>query len=251
MKFIQFGFIISLIAVFITVLSSHSFGQSSDSNIASDILNNKTLTVPNSVKNFVILIPNEAHESPELPKDQRLINQPYVPQNLVVDPGTKIAWFAGDVGHMRKVILEDENSNEIFNSILKFNSASKALPFNQSGKFTYFETKANKDDPNFVMKGSVTVTGPEPNSSIDISNNSLKSNFDTLSIIMIPTKDINKHAKILNDNSLNILDQYSFKDLRQTAGGGANQTLLVLGSNGPIDATISTLKKITSTLPYS
>ena len=75
MKFIQFGFIISLIAVFITVLSSHSFGQSSDSNIASDILNNKTLTVPNSVKNFVILIPNEAHESPELPKDQRLINQ--------------------------------------------------------------------------------------------------------------------------------------------------------------------------------
>ena len=230
---------------------NYSFSQTPDSNLASNIINNKELVVPKNVKNFVILIPNEAHESPELPKDQRLINQPYVPQNLVVHPSTKIVWFAGDVGHMRKVILEDENSNEIFNSILKFNSASKALPFNQSGKFTYFETKANKDDPNFVMKGSVTVTGPEPNSSIDVSKNSLKSNFDTLSVIMIPTKDINKHAKILNENSLNILDQYSFKDLRQTAGGGANQTLLVLGSNGPIDTTISTLKKITSTLPYS
>jgi plastocyanin len=230
---------------------SYSFSQTQDSNLASNIFNNKELVVPKNVKNFVILIPNEAHESPDLPKDQRLINQPYVPQNLVVHPGTKIVWFAGDVGHMRKVILGDENSNEIFNSILKFNSASKALPFNQSGKFTYFETKANKDDPNFVMKGSVTVTSPEPNSSIDISKNSLKSNFDSLSIIMIPTKDINKHPKILNENSLNILDQYSFKDLRQTAGGGANQTLLVLGSNGPIDATISTLKKITSTLPYS
>jgi hypothetical protein len=230
---------------------SYSFSQTPDSNLASNIFNNKELSVPKNVKNFVILIPNEAHESPELPKDQRLINQPYVPQNLVVHPGTKIVWFTGDVGHMRKVKLENENSNEIFNSILKFNSASKVLPFNQSGKFTYSETKANKDDPNFVMKGSVTVTGPEPNSSIDIRKNSLKSNFNTLSVIMIPTKDINKHAKILNENNLNIVDQYSFKDLRQTAGGGANQTLLVLGSNAPIDTTISTLKKITSTLPYS
>jgi plastocyanin len=232
---------------------SYSFSQTPDSNLASNIFNNKELVVPKNVNKFIILIPNEAHESPDLPKDQRLINQPYVPQNLVVHPGTKIVWFTGDVGHMRKVILENENSKEIFNSILKFNSASKALPFNQSGKFTYFETKANKEDPNFVMKGSVTVTGPGPesNSSIDISKNSLKSNFDTLSVIMIPTKDINKHAKILNQNSISILDQYSFKDLRQTAGGGANQTLLVLGSNGPTDATISTLKKITSTLPYS
>jgi len=251
MKYIYSVMFATMMILLTASTLSYSFSQTPDSNVASNIFNNKELIVPKNVKNFVILIPNEAHESPDLPKDQRLINQPYVPQNLVVDPGTKIVWFAGDVGHMRKVILEDENSNEIFNSILKFNSASKVLPFNQSGKFTYFETKANKDDPNFVMKGSVTVTGPEPNSSINISKNSLKSNFDTLSVIMIPTKDINKHAKILNENSLNILGEYSFKDLRQTAGGGANQTLLVLGSNGPIDPTISTLKKITSTLPYS
>jgi plastocyanin len=251
MKYIYSVMFATMMILLTASTFSYSFSQTPDSNLASNIFNNKELVVPKNVKNFLILIPNEAHESPDLPKDQRLINQPYVPQNLVVHPGTEIVWFSGDVGHMRKVILEDENSNEIFNSILKFNSASKALPFNQSGKFTYFETKANKDDPNFVMKGSVTVTGPEPNSSIDISKNSLKSNFDTLSAIMIPTKDINKHAKIFNENSLNILDQYSFKDLRQTAGGGANQTLLVLGSNGPIDATLSTLKKITSTLPYS
>jgi len=234
MKYIYSVMFATMMILLTASTFNYSFSQTPDSNLASNIFNNKELVVPKNIKNFVILIPNEAHESPELPKDQRLINQPYVPQNLVVHPSTKIVWFAGDVGHMRKVILEDENSNKIF-----------------SGKFTYFETKANKDDPNFVMKGSVTVTGPEPNSSIDVSKNSLKSNFDTLSVIMIPTKDINKHAKILNENSLNILDQYSFKDLRQTAGGGANQTLLVLGSNGPIDATISTLKKITSTLPYS
>lgn len=251
MKYIYSVMFATMMILLTASTFSYSFSQTPDSNLASNIFNNKELVVPKNVKNFVILIPNEAHESPELPKEQRLINQPYVPQSLVVHPGTKIVWFSGDVGHMRKVMLEDKNSNEIFNSSLKFNSASKVLPFNQNGKFTYFETKANKDDPNFVMKGSVTVTGPESNSSIDISNNSLKSNFDTLSVIMIPTKDINKHDKVLNENSLNVLDQYSFKDLRQTAGGGANQTLLVLGSNGSIDETISTLKKITSTLPYS
>jgi hypothetical protein len=230
---------------------SDSFSQTSDSNLASNIFNNKMLIVPKNVINFVILIPNEAHESPKLPKGQRLINQPYVPQNIVVGSDTKIIWFAGDVGHTRKVTLEDEDSKEIFNSVLKFNSASKPLSFNQSGKFTYFEYKANSEDPNFVMNGNITVTRPEINSTSGNNKNALKSNFDTLSVIMIPTKDINKQVKILNENSVNILDQYSFKDLRETAGGGANQTLLVLGSNDSIDKTVSVLKKITSSLPYS
>src|SRR5438093_13169004 len=103
---------------------SYSFSQTPDSNLASNIFNNKELVVPKNVKNFVILIPNEAHECPDLPTDQRLINQPYVPQNLVVHPSTKLVWFAADAGHMRKVTLEYENSNEICNSILKCNSAS-------------------------------------------------------------------------------------------------------------------------------
>jgi hypothetical protein len=82
--------VIPIIAVLIASLLSSSSSQAQDSNMASDIFNNKTLTVPNSVKNFLILIRNEAHESPDLPKDQRLINQPYVPQNLVVSPDTKV-----------------------------------------------------------------------------------------------------------------------------------------------------------------
>src|SRR5216117_16693 len=179
MKFIQFGFIISLIAVFITVLSSHSFGQSSDSNIASDILNNKTLTVPNSVKNFVILIPNEAHESPELPKDQRLINQPYVPQNLVIGPNTKVIWFVGDVGHTRKVTLTDENSKKIYNSVLHFNSASQPLSLNQTGQYTYSESGANKEDPKFVMEGSISVVGSN-RSYMHIKANSTNGSLDNM-----------------------------------------------------------------------
>jgi hypothetical protein len=65
-------------------------------------------------------------------------------------------------------------------------------------------------------------------------------------VLMVTTKDIKKNTDILDKNNVNIVDQYSFKHLSETRGGGANQTLLVLGSNNPM----SVLKKITSSLPY-
>ena len=110
-----------LVVAFANTLSNNSFSQNSVlGNVAKDIFDNKTLTLPSDVKNFAILIPNEAHESPLLPKEQRLINQPYVPQNLVSGANTQIIWFSGDVGHTRKITLTDENSKEVYNSRLKF-----------------------------------------------------------------------------------------------------------------------------------
>jgi hypothetical protein len=85
------------------------------------------------------LIPNEAHESPLLPKEQRLINQPYVPQNLVSGANIQIIWFSGDVGHTCKITITDENSKEVYNSRVKFNTATEPVLLNHSGKFTYFE----------------------------------------------------------------------------------------------------------------
>jgi len=237
---------------FANTFSSISFSQNAIlGNEARDIFENKTLTLPSNVKNFVILIPNEAHESPLLPKEQRLINQPYVPQNLVSGANTQIIWFTGDVGHTREITLTDENSKEAFNSRLKFNTATEPLLLNHSGKFTYFEENANMEDPKFVMEGSIKITNGDvpPNSNDDVTASD--SPFDTMLVLMVPTNDIKKHMMTIVDNKVNIIDIYSFKDLRETGGGGANQTLLVLGTNDPLDETISVLKKITSTLPYS
>jgi hypothetical protein len=242
----NFSVILSLISMLLIWCSS-LIAQASDSqNLALNILDNKTLILPESIRNFVILIPNEAHESPLLPEDQRLINQPYIPQNLVVPPSVNIVWFSGDVGHTRKVTLTDQNSRNIFDSSIKFNSASESLPLTETGKFYYYENDANNQDPNFVMNGTISVTnsgGPSNNNS-----NTSKLSFETLSSLMVPTKDIKKHSEMLDENNINIVDQYSFKDLREN--GGANQTLLVLGSDNPIDEIISVLKKITLTLPY-
>ena len=243
---------LTLVVVFLTTFSIASLAQNSElQNMATDIFNDKILTVPNTVKNFIVLIPNEAHESPLLQKEQRLINQPYVPQNLVVDPKTNIIWFSGDVGHTRKVTLTDDNSKEIFDSTLKFNSASKPLSINQSGKFTYHEEHANSQDPDFVMEGTITIASSDSASNSSNNVNDTQPNIDTMAVLMVPTEDIEEHSEIIGENDVNILDQYSFKDLRETGSGGKNQTLLVLGRNNPPDEAIAVLKKITSTLPYS
>jgi len=250
----KLSFIIAIILVvgFANTFSNISFSQNTVlGNLAKNILDNKTLTVPSSVKNFVILIPNEAHESPLLPKEQRLINQPYVPQNLVSGANTQIIWFSGDVGHTREITLTDENSKEVYNSRLKFNTATEPLLLNHSGKFTYFEKNANTQDPKFVMKGSITITNGDVPLNSNVNMTVSESPFDTMLVLMVPTNDIKKHIMTFVDNNVNIIDIYSFKDLRETGGGGANQTLLALGTNNPLDESISVLKKITSSLPYS
>jgi hypothetical protein len=101
------------------------------------------------------------------------------------------------------------------------------------------------------MKGTITIASSDSSSNISNNVNDTQPNIDTMAVLMVPTEDIKKHSKIVGENNVNILDQYSFKDLRETGSGGENQTLLVLGSNEPPDETIAVLKKITSTLPYS
>jgi hypothetical protein len=85
--------------------------QSTD-NDASNIYQTKSMSLGDNIKNLVILIPNEAHESQNIAdstSDQRHINQPYVPWHVTVPKGTAIMWFNGDVDHERKITLTKED----------------------------------------------------------------------------------------------------------------------------------------------
>ena len=144
--------------------------------------------------------------------------------------------------------LEDQNSDIIFDSSIKFNSISPTIAFNNSGTFSYYEEDANSEDPNFVLNGTITINDPQTQSNNN--NTGLQPTHEIMSTLMVPTKDIKEYEELLDDNKVDILGQESFIDLRETGSGGANQTLLVLGSNGQIDDTISVFKKITASLPY-
>ncbi|HEX7179920.1 MAG TPA: hypothetical protein VF220_09355, partial [Nitrososphaeraceae archaeon] len=143
-----------------SVKSDRSLGNSEGTTegAVEAIFQNKLITLGINVKNVIILIPNEGHESPALPEEQREINQPYVPENIIVNPGTKITWLNGDVGDEHTITLNDENSNKVHSSgKFDFNTVSIPLVLNKTGKFTYSKANVNVDDSKFVMEGTVTI----------------------------------------------------------------------------------------------
>jgi hypothetical protein len=105
------------------------------------------------------------------------------------------------------------------------------------------ESNVNKDDPKFVMEGTIIV---QENTS---SANQLP---ETVGFLMVPTKDLDTHVSELTGKGIEVLDNYTFKDLRGgQKGTGPNQSLLLLGSTNGQEELISAMESITHTLPYS
>ena len=126
---------------------------------ASTVYEKHSLIVGDNIKNLGRPIPNEAHESTNQPKNQcPLANQPYLPQNAVVNVGTSVIWFKGDVDHDHTITLSGESANAGFESgDFTYDTASKPITFNDTGTFDYFDTDVKYDDPSFVMNGAINV----------------------------------------------------------------------------------------------
>jgi plastocyanin len=223
---------------------------------ATNIHDSKTMVLGNDIKHLVILIPNEAHESPAMEEEQRHINQPYIPQKAVVRPGTMITWFNGDVDHDHKITLNDASSKqEVFDSgVFAFNEASKPIIVNNISTFNYFEANVNNEDEDFVMDGEIIVVDQPSSSTIPNSSSSSNNNIDTVGTYMVPTQDIDTYLSELTDRGFVINSMYDFQDLRGgQEGTGDKQTLIVWGANSsamPLDTIINSLKEITPELPY-
>ncbi len=219
---------------------------------AQSIYEQKSAVLGNDVKHFVILIPNEAHESTNQPKKQYpLANQPYIPQNITINKGTSISWFNGDVGHKHVINFQTPNPENI-GSTNKFSSLEyTTVIFNQTGKYSYFEDNVNNDDKNFVMKGTINVV--DSNKQTQINNNNAPRPINTMGILMVPSKDAQSISSTLKGNGISTLDDYTFTDLRGgQKGTGPTQTILVWGTdNDNIDQAISPIIDITKGLPYS
>jgi hypothetical protein len=229
----------------------------------------------NDIKHLVILIPNEAHESPQMEEEQRHINQPYVPQRAIVSPGTMITWFNGDVDHDHRITLNDANSKQqMFDSgVFAFNEASRPFIVNNTSTLNYFEANVNNEDEDFVMEGQITVvdqpqplrttisSSASPTRSLTSSNNTVfnlqtaNHNIDTIGTFMVPTQDIETYVSQLVDRGFVIDSTRDFQDLRGgQEGTGDRQTLIVWGADSSsvnLDKIVSSLKEITPELPYS
>ena len=217
----------------------------------------------NNVKNLIILIPDEAHHGNGEAKENRFIVQSFLPQTAVVNKGTKVIWFSGDVSHEHNIILTDKSSSSdskgLFDSgLIPENSDSNPMIFNAVGDFGYKSPNVSPEavQKGFVMKGEVKVID-QPNKLLPskISNNNPSANKDiqTIGVYMVPTKEVETYISDFQKKGFSIDSTHTFKDVRGKARGTNSEQTLLIWTAGPdisLDSIISTLKEITPTLPY-
>ena len=244
-------------------------GQEQPNIHGSNIYQTQTIVLGKNSKNLVILIPNEGHEDPiGTKKDLRVINQPYIPQNAVVNVGTTVVWFNADAGHHHTITLVDNNTkNTVYNSGIFDNfNASKPFTFNNVGTFAYSGPSYDKMWPNYKMNGTVTVVNQPLTTTFNSTTaatssstgtgvpNNNNNNIDTITTLMVPSKLLDKTISELKSQGFTIDNQYPFRSLRgagSQSGGDPQQVLLVLTSSGKnLNQVTSALTQIAAALPY-
>jgi plastocyanin len=225
---------------------------------ATSVYDSGEMVLGNNVKHLVILIPNEGHHGPGEEDEARFIDQPFVPQNIVVSPGIQVVWFNGDVGHEHNIVVTKTDTSGLatgpstigLNRTLLFNSgefseleASTPYTFSQVGEFDYADTIDYEGG--FRMTGKITVVDQE-NSAASTGT------FDTVGALMVPSMDVQSIAASIKNAGFGIDSMHNFQDLR---GGqsdtGDKQTLVIWTANGVDLSEIgSRLQGISGDLPY-
>ena len=230
---------------------------------ASNIYQTQTMVLGKNIKNLVILLPNEGHEYPHAtPKELRIVNQPYIPQNTVVNVGTTLAWLNADAGHHHSITVTDSKGARVYTSgFINNATASKPFTFNNVGTFAYSGPSYDKMWPNYKMNGTITVvnqplptnfnsTATSSTSSSTTSNNSP----DTIATFMVPANIADKTISDLKSKGFTVDNRYPFMSLRgggSPTGGDKQQVLLVLTSSGKnLNEVTSALSQVDATLTY-
>jgi plastocyanin len=226
---------------------------------ASNIYQTHIMALGKNIKNLIIEIPNEGHEDPTQPKELRVVNQPYLPRNAIVNHGTTVTWFNADAGHKHQItLLNNKTQTVVYESGLFDNfAASKPIKFNNTGAFAYSGPSNDKAVPNYKMNGILTVINQPLSNSFNTTSSTpaTSNNIDTVSTIIVPAKKLDKVSSDLKNQGLGIDNQYPFKSLRGgggTTGGDKNQVMLILTSSGKsLNQVISALNKVVPTMGYS
>jgi plastocyanin len=243
-----------------SVFAAGEVQQNQQPNIkASNIYQTHTMALGKNIKNLIIEIPNEGHEDPTQPKELRVVNQPYLPRNAIVNTGTTVTWFNADAGHKHQItLLNNKTQTVVYESGLFDNfAASKPIKFNNTGAFAYSGPSNDKAVPNYKMNGTLTVINQPLSNSFNTTSSTpaTSSNIDTVSTIIVPAMKLDKVSSDLRNQGFGIDNQYPFKSLRGgggTTGGDKNQAMLVLTSSGKsLNQVISALNKVVPTMGYS
>ena len=223
------------------------------SNSANDIFSSKEYSPSSGVKNLVVLIPNEGHHGPGEEDEARFIDQSFVPETAVINRGTNVIWFNGDVGHEHDIVVTSDtvSTNPIYQTGEFTEFEARNYTFNEAGEYRYADTVEYENG--YIMRGNITVT--DDNNVGD--SESLQQTVDgsnTVGILMVPTQDISQHTSNLENRGFLLDGMHNFQDLRGgQSGTGEEQTLIVwqVPPEMQISSVLSQLSEFSSQLPYS
>jgi len=225
-------------------LASNDTSQS-----ATDIFNSKAYELPSSANNLVVLIPNEGHHGPGEEDEARFLAQSFVPETTVVNKGTNVIWFNGDVGHEHDiVVISDADSTSPIYQTGEFTEfEARNYTFNEVGQFQYADTV--EYDNGYIMGGNISVTDGGGNTRLQPTTTS-----DTVGITMVPTQDISQYTTDMQSRGFVIDSMHNFQDLRGgQSGTGDEQTLIVwhVPTEMEVSNALSELAEVSGQLPYS
>ena len=218
---------------------------------ASSIFDTHRMILGNNVKNLIILIPNEGHHGPQADED-RFLDQPFIPQNTVLNEGTNIVWFNGDVGHDHNLVITNNSTSEtVYETGVFPQFEVRDVALNGTGNYHYTGTEDYEEG--FVMNGNIQVVDQSQSSQSPVSlSDNTQSSTDTVGVLMVPTQDIQTYTTDLESRGFDIDSTSNFKDLRGgQSGTGDEQTLIVWTTAGMDLSTIAkNLQEFSSGLPY-
>ena len=195
------------------VIIQPSVANNSASNAAPDIFSSEQYTLSDNDKNFVILIPNEGHYGPGEDDEARFIAQSFVPETAVINKGTNVIWFNGDVGHEHDIIItsDSESASPIYQTGEFTEFEARNYTFNDVGEFSYADTV--EYDNGYIMRGNMSVTDDGSGSVGDLPPQTTEDS-ETVGILMVPTQDISQYTSDLQNRGYRIDSVHNFQDLR-------------------------------------
>jgi hypothetical protein len=163
----------------------------------------------------------------------------------VVESGTQVDWYNGDVGHEHSIAVSDNSGNQIFDTG-EFTElvSSRPITFNSTGNYNYADTIDYEEG--FRMTGNITVVNGGRVAATP------GSTFDTVGVLMVPSIMVQSVTEQMKNTEFGIDSMHTFTDLR---GGqedtGDKQVLVVWTASGKnLNEISSELQDISGSLPY-
>jgi hypothetical protein len=209
--------------------------SSNDIPTAKSVFYTGTMSLPSSVKGFIIYIPDEAHHPPTDNKTISTKNANYIPTNLIIPKGTAIAFVHGDPYHIHVEIVKDNSSS----GQVAWQTTPVSHPGGSDVKVLAPGSYGISDQKYDPMRGSIKVDG-----------NTQSTGDLTVGGFFVPTDSVSKYKSDFASAGVQVLSEFNFisKTVQKDISGP--NTLLIYSTHMLIQDAIIKLTPLIKSLPY-